>query len=75
VAARWKAAKALLDAVQAYDQAAAASINIGLDEVEAAYFKFKDAAATGDVNVGVKKSTFSGGIDLEGLTAGTPGKK
>ena len=68
-------AKALLDAVKAHDQAAAASINIGLDEVEAAYLKLKDAAATGDVNVGVKKSTFSGGIDLEGLTAGTPGKK
>ena len=68
-------AKALLDAVKAHDRAATASINIGFDEIEAAYFKLKDAAATGDVNVGVKKSTFSGGIDLEGLTAGTPGKK
>lgn len=68
-------AKALLDAVKTHDQAAAAQLNINLDEVEAAYFKLKDAAATGDVNVGVKKSTFSGGIDMEGLTAGTPGKK
>ena len=68
-------AKALLDAVKAHDRAAAAKININLDEVEAAYFKLKDAAAEGDVNVGVKKSNFSGGIDLEGLTAGTPGKK
>lgn len=68
-------AKALLDAVKTHDRAAAAQLNIDLDEVEAAYFKLKDAAATGDVNVGVKKSTFSGGIDLEGLMAGTPGKK
>lgn len=68
-------AKALLDAVKAHDQAAAAKININLDEIEAAYLKLKDAAAAGDVNVGVKKGTFSGGIDLEGLTAGTPGKK
>lgn len=68
-------AKALLDAVKTHDRAAAAQLNINLDEVEAAYFKLKDAAATGDVNVGVKKSTFSGGIDMEGLTAGTPGKK
>lgn len=68
-------AKALLDAVKTHDRAAAAQLNIDLDEVEAAYFKLKDAAASGDVNVGVKKSTFSGGIDLEGLTAGTPGKK
>ena len=68
-------AKALLDAVKTHDLAVAAQLNINLDEVEAAYFKLKDAAATGDVNVGVKKSTFSGGIDMEGLTAGTPGKK
>ncbi len=68
-------AKALLDAIKVHDPAAAAKININLEEVEAAYFKLKDAAAKGDVNVGVKKSTFSGGIDMEGLTAGTPGKK
>ena len=68
-------AKALLDAVKAHDRAAAAKININLDEIEAAYFKLKDAAAEGDVNIGVKKGAFSGGIDLEGLTAGTPGKK
>jgi len=68
-------AKVLLDVIKIHDQAVAASINIGLDEIEAAYFKIKDAAATGDVNVGVKKSTFSGGIDIEGLTAGTPRKK
>lgn len=68
-------AKALLDAVKTHDRTAAAQLNINLDEVEAAYFKLKDAAATGDVNVGVEKSTFSGGIDIEGLTAGTLGKK
>lgn len=68
-------AKALLDAVKTHDRVAAAQLNINLDEVEAAYFKLKDAAATGDVNVGVKKSTFSGGIDIEGLTSGTPRKK
>jgi hypothetical protein len=68
-------AKALLDAVKAHDRAAAAKINVNLDEIEAAYFKLKDAAAMGDVNIGVKKGTFSGGIDMEGLTAGMPGKK
>ncbi len=68
-------AKALLDAVKAHDRAAAAQLNINRDQVEAAYFKLKDAAATGDVNVGVKNGIFSGGIDMEGLTAGTPGKK
>jgi hypothetical protein len=68
-------AKVLLDAVKAHDRAAAAQLNINLDEIEAAYFKLKDAAAEGNVNVAVKKGAFSGGIDMEGLTAGTPGKK
>lgn len=68
-------AKVLLDVIKTHDQTAGASINIGLDEIEAAYFKLKDAAATGNLNVGIKKSTFSDGIDMEGLVAGTSGKK
>lgn len=68
-------AKALLDAVRAHDRETAAKININLDEIEAAYFKLKNAVAEGDVNVGVKKGIFSGGIDMEGLKAGTPEKK
>jgi hypothetical protein len=68
-------AKALLDVVKAHDRAAAAKLNINLEEVEAAYFKLKNTAAEGDVNIGVKKATFSRGIEMEGLTAGTSEKK
>lgn len=68
-------AKSLLDAVKTHDRAAAAKLNINLDEVEAAYFKLKDAAGDGDISVNIKRGTFSGGIDMEGLTAGTPSIK
>lgn len=68
-------AKSLLDIVKTHDPATAAKLNINLDEVEAAYFKLKDARAEGDVNIRVTESAFSGGIDMEGLTASTPGKK
>lgn len=69
-------AKSLLDVVKEHDPAAAAKLNINLDEVEAAYFKLTNAVAGGDINVGLKNSTFSGGIEVGGLTAGTlPAKK
>lgn len=68
-------AKFLLDTVQAHDPQVAAKLNIKFDEVEAAYFKLRAAAAKGGINVEIKKSTFIGGIDMEGLTAGTPQKK
>ncbi|MER0171416.1 MAG: hypothetical protein DU489_12585 [Nitrosomonas sp.] len=68
-------AKSLIDVVKAHDLAAAARININFEDIEASYLKLKDAAAEGDVNITIKKTTISGGIYLEGLTAGTPGKK
>lgn len=68
-------AKFLLDTVNTCDPAAAAKLNINFDEVNAAYFKLKNASAVGAINIGVKNSTFSGGIDMEGLTTGTLEKK
>ena len=68
-------AKSLIDVVKAHDLAAAARININFEDIEASYLKLKDAAAEGDVNITIKKTTISGGIYLEGWTAGTPGKK
>lgn len=68
-------AKSLLDTVKTHDPAAAAKLNINLEEVEAAYFKLTDASAGGGINVGIKRGTFSGGIDMEGLTAGTSSAK
>ena len=65
----------LLDAIKLHDPDVAAKLNINLEEVDAVYFKLNSAAAEGDMNVGIKKSRFVGGIDLEGLTAGSPGRK
>lgn len=65
-------AKSLIDTVKVHDRAMAAKLNINLDAVEAAYFKIKNAAGEGDVNVIITRGTFSGGIDMEGVTAGTP---
>ena len=68
-------AMALLDAIKVHAQAEAAKLNINLEDIESAYFKLKSSAAEGDVNIGLKKGKFTDGIDMEGLTAGTPGKK
>ena len=68
-------AKSLLDAIKLHDPDVAAKLNINLEEVDAAYFKLNVAAAAGDINVGIKKSKFNKGINLEGLTAGSPGRK
>lgn len=68
-------AKFLLDAVKLHEPSTAATLKINFEEIEAAYFNLKDASAEGDVNIDVKKGTFSGGINLEGLAAGTAGKK
>lgn len=68
-------AKSLLDAVKTYDHLAAATLKINFEEIEAAYFKLANASAEGDITIGVKKGTFSSGIDMEGLTAGATGKK
>ena len=68
-------AKFLLDAVKLHDPDVAGKLNINLEEVDAAYFKLNGAASTGDMNVAIKKSSFVSGIDLEGLTAGSPGRK
>ena len=65
-------AKSLLDTIKTRDPATAAKLNINLEEVEAAYFKLKDAIAEGSLNVGIKKGSFNGGIDMEELTAGMP---
>jgi hypothetical protein len=65
----------LLDAIKLHDPDVAAKLNINLEEVDATYFKLSGAAAAGDINVGIKKSKFDGGINLEGLTAGSPARK
>lgn len=64
-------AKSLLDTVRTYDRTVGATLNINFEEIEAAYFKLKDASAEGDVNIRVKKGTFGGSIDMEGVTAGS----
>jgi hypothetical protein len=63
-------AKFLLDTVRTHDRSVAATLNINYEQIEAAYFKIKDASAEGDVSIGVKKGTFRGGIVMEGVTAG-----
>lgn len=68
-------ASALLEAVKTHDPGVAAKLDINLEEIVAAYFKLKRASGKGDVNVSLKKSTFSGGIDIEGLSAGSGEKK
>ena len=68
-------AKSLLDAIKLHDPDVAGKLNINLEEVDAAYFKLTGAAAEGDINGGIKKSSFNGGITLEGLTAGSIGRK
>lgn len=67
-------AKSLLDTVKTQDHSVAATLNINFEEIEAAYFKLKDASAEGDVNIGAKNLTLSGGIDMEGVTAGSTKK-
>lgn len=68
-------AKSLLDAVKVHDPVAAGKLNINLEEVEAAYFKLKGAAAERDINVGITKSNCDGGINLDALTAGSSKSK
>ncbi len=68
-------ARQLLDTIKTHDRAAATTLNIDFEQIEAAYFKLKDAAADGSVNVGIRRAKFSGGIDMEGLAAGMPPKK
>lgn len=68
-------AKHPLDAVKTHDCAAATTLNVDFDQIEAAYFKLKNATADGSVNVGIRRAQFNGGIDMDGLAAGTPPQK
>ncbi len=68
-------AKSLLDAVKLYEPSTAAMLKINFEEIEAAFINIRNAIAEGDVDINVKKGTFSGGINVEGLAAGTTGKK
>lgn len=57
-------AKSLLSVVGKRDPVTPIEL-IDLDELDAAYVKLKNAETKGDANIEIKKSLFSGGIDIE----------
>lgn len=63
---------ALLDAIEQSKAASAAAHDVGVNiaQVKAGALRLHDVTATGNVNLDVKDSEFSGDIDIGGLHAG-----
>ena len=63
-------AQQLIEAVRAHDAGAGAAIGVDLEQVEAEFLKISDVSASG-TGVRVRHGTFSGGIDISGVDAGS----
>lgn len=66
-------AQKLIDAVQQHAPETAAAIGVSLEEVRGAALRIADVIASGPAVI-VKKSEFSGDIDISGVRAGQQGE-
>lgn len=64
------AAQALTDAVAAHDPAAATAIGVNVRDVQAEFLRVNSVTSTG-TGLNVERATFSGGIDIGDVHAGT----